>query len=305
MSNPETTADDWLRVSDLVGLRQVLSDRSVVIRVNDDGTFAPFRHVAGMFFQSSLDRALSEDMSADFAAACQLATERRQRVVFRPDGSVEKTVRIAPVFDDDNDDVRFLVCWVRGSTSIDQGTAVDWQALTIDDVATRYRSGDGVVDASLWWAQPGAEPRELWPHHTHVTAMGLGHAAMEVLIMDAVEAAAETDGGPTVRISVPSADMLGGLVPVFHGALKASGLDAKRMMVAVDIALAVNPDLLPIIVHLRTMGMKVDIVGLDAHTAALHTVSDTSDHVHTIKPPATAGKGPCVDSFAAAASSTT
>ena len=48
----------------------------------------------------------------------------------------------------------------------------------------------------------------------------------------------------------------------------------------IPVELAVDPDLLPVIVHLRTMGMQIDIVGLDALTATLHTVSDTSDRSH-------------------------
>ncbi len=71
--------------------------------------------------------------------------------------------------------------------------------------------------------------------------MGLGHAVMEALIIDAAEAAAVNGGGPAVRIAVPSADMLAGLIPVFHGAARASGIDPARVVVAIDVALAVDP----------------------------------------------------------------
>jgi len=130
--------------------------------------------------------------------------------------------------------------------------------------------------------------------------MGLGHAVMEALILDAVEAAAVDGSGHAVRIAVPSADMLSGLVPVFHGAARASGVDLARIVVAIDVDLAVDPDLLPIIVHLRTLGMRIDIVGLDALTATLHTVSDTSSHFLQFAPPSSAVAGPWVASFAAA-----
>jgi len=72
--------------------------------------------------------------------------------------------------------------------------------------------------------------------------------------------------------------MLSGMVPAVHGTLRASGLAPERLIVGIDVELAVDPDLLPIIVHLRTMGVQIDIVGLDALTATLHTVSDTSSH---------------------------
>jgi len=97
--------------------------------------------------------------------------------------------------------------------------------------------------------------------------------------------AADISGGPAVRIEVPSADMLAGLVPVFHGAIRASGLEPSRVIVAIDVTLAVDPDLLPVIVHLRTMGLQIDIVGLDALSATLHTVSDTSKHTIAIEAP--------------------
>jgi len=132
--------------------------------------------------------------------------------------------------------------------------------------------------------------------------MGLGHAVMEALIIDAAEAAAVNGGGPAVRIPVPAADMLAGLIPVFHGAALASGIDPARIVVAIDVALAVDPDLLPIIVHLRTLGMQIDIVGLDALTATLHTVSDTSTHSPQPVPPSSAAAGPWAASFAAAIS---
>jgi len=133
--------------------------------------------------------------------------------------------------------------------------------------------------------------------------MGLGHAVMESLIMNAADAAAEFGGGSAVRISVPSADMLAGLVPVFHGAMRASGLGADRMIVAIDVGLAVDPDLLPIIVHLRTMGMQIDIVGLDALTSTLHLVSDTTNHTPPVPAVRNIDAGPWVDSFDAAISS--
>ena len=118
-----------------------------------------------------------------------------------------------------------------------------------------------------------------------------------MLIIDAAEAAAETSSGPAVGITVPSADMLGGLVPVFHAALRASGLAPDRMVVSIDVDMAVDPNLLPIIVHLRTLGLQIDIVGLDALTATLHRISDTSGHVHSI--PAAPDLGPWRDSYPA------
>jgi hypothetical protein len=54
--------------------------------------------------------------------------------------------------------------------------------------------------------------------------------------------------------------------------------------VALPVAVATEPDLLPVIVHLRAMGLHIDIVGLDAFTATLHMVSDTSSLSHRPMP---------------------
>ena len=83
-----------------------------------------------------------------------------------------------------------------------------------------------------------------------------------------------------MRIDLPAAEMLPGLIQTIHGSLRATGVDASRIELGVPVGLAVDPDLLPVIVHLRTLGLRIDIVGLDALTAKLHTVSDTSAHCH-------------------------
>ncbi len=48
--------------------------------------------------------------------------------------------------------------------------------------------------------------------------------------------------------------------------------------------------------------MQIDIVGLDALTATLHTVSDTSFHSPQLVPLSSTEAGPWVASFAAAIS---
>ena len=300
-------AADPLRISDLVPLRRMLGTDSVVIRVNPDGSFAPFERMPSLFFERPIRLILTADTPDRFDQACAQAIEERRPIAFRPAASSSDEVMINPILDDVSSVCRFLVCWVRRTEILDPSLpSRAWNDLELGDVVTRYRlrsdRGSDVVEAAPWWALKSGELLELWPHHTHVSAMGLGHAVMEALIIDAAEAAAVYGGGPAVRIAVPSADMLAGLIPVFHGAALATGIEPARIVVAIGVELAVDADLLPIIVHLRTIGMQIDIVGLDALTATLHTVSDTSAHSPQLIPPSRAEAGPWVTSFATASS---
>lgn len=303
----ETTraAADALRVSDLVPLRRMLGADSVVIRVNPDGSFTPFEPMPALFFQRPIRRILTADTPECFDQACARAISECRPVAFRPVASSGDEVLINPILDDAGSSCRFLICWVRRTESMDPSSPIRaWDDLELGDVVTRYRLRTDprsvMVEAAPWWALQNGEVLEMWPHHAHVSAMGLGHAVMEALIIDAVEAAATRGGGPAVRIDIPSADMLVGLVPVFHGAVRASGIAPSRVVVAIDVDIAVDPDLLPIIVHLRTIGMQIDIVGLDALTTTLQTVSDTTAHAPSPVSASTVETGPWVSTFDAA-----
>lgn len=284
----------------------MLGTDSIVIRVHADGTFAPFARMPALFFDRSIRQILTDDADGRFDAACRAAIVARVPVAFQPGDSSAEEVLINPILDDDEIDCRFLVCWVRRINVIKPADGgLVWSDLSLDDVVTRYRVrsdlGPNVVEASPWWVLTRGELVDLWPHHTHVSAMGLGHAVMQVLITDAAEAAAGYGGGPAVRITIPSGDMLAGLIPVFHAAVRATGIDPSRMIAAIDVDLAVDADLLPIIVHLRTIGIRIDIVGLDNLTATLHRVSDTSTHVPKLVAAPMGEAGQWCGSFADAA----
>jgi len=290
-----------LRTSDLVPLRRMLGTDSVVFRVNPDGSFAPFERMPSLFFERPIRRILNADDSQRFDQACGQVIAERRSMAFRPSTQSTDEVMINPILDDDGSACRFIICWVRHTEIFDPGRSNRlWADLQLEDVGTRYRLRTDresvAIEAAPWWALKSGELLELWPHHPHVSATGLGHAVMEALIIDAVEAAT-LSGGPAVRIAIPSGDMLAGLVPVFHGAIRASGIDPARVVVAVDVELAVDPDLLPIIVHLRTMGMQIDIVGLDSLMTTLQTVSDTSLQTPKFTPASAVETGPWGMSF--------
>lgn len=277
---------DPLRVADLVPLRRMLGNDSVVLRIGADGEPEPLGGLPPLFFDPPIRRLLTEDAGPRFRDACTAARTHGHAVVLPVPESGDELM-IIPILDDATDDYRHLVCWTRRRDDGHDGvgcnvaaTAPRWTELRPTDVTVRYRrrsvAGSTVVDAAPWWALPDGGLLELWPHHAHVTAMGLGHAVMQTLITDAAEAAADHGGGPAVRIVIPAPDLLSGLVPLFHGVVRALGLEPARLVVAVDVEMAVDPDLLPVLVHLRTLGLRIDIVGLDELTRTLHKISDTS-----------------------------
>jgi hypothetical protein len=282
---------------------------SIVIRVNPDQSFTLFEGLPTMLLDRPLQQSLGNGFGAAhdprFEMACREAIKSRSSRSFRPDLSSSDEIVINPILDDNGLAVRYLVCWTRHSSVRGASTADrPWSELTLDAVVTRYRvrsdERSEVVEASPWWAVGDGAPIELWPHHTQVSAMGLGHEVIEATILDATEAAAEFDGAAAVRIEVPSAEMLSGLVPVVHGAVRASALAPERLLLAIAVDLAVDPDLLPIIVHLRTMSVRIDIVGLDALTSTLHMVSDTSHQAAAPIPAYRIDHGPWSSTFATA-----
>lgn len=292
----------------MVPLRRMLGTDSIVIRVKPDGSLEPMHQLPALFFERSIRHVMTQvadGVDHGFEASCVRAVETRRRVSFRPPGERVSEILINPILDDSDDTCRFLVCWTRHAAVLEGiGEPVRWSDLRLDAVVTRYRriSLDRrvVVEAAPWWALPNGELLELWPHHGHVAALGLGHAVMQTLINDTAGAAVSHDGGPAVRLSVPSADMLAGLVPVFHAALRVSGLDPARIVVGIGVELAVDPDLLPLLVHLRTMGLRIDIVGLAGLTRTLHSVSDTARALPAPDVAEAAECGPWMASFAEA-----
>lgn len=257
----------------------------MVIRVNDNGTLAPFEIMPELFLGRTIRQLLTADLRPAFETACADAVARLEARIFSlVDG---EQVMITPVVDDKTGACRFLVCWARSDAHLlseTEGASAGWDDLTIDEVEVRYRAlGPSRIEAAPWWAI-GTEGVALWPHHQRLSAVGLAQPIMVELVTEAVAVLAGDDR-IGVRIDVPSADVLPGLIPTFNSVLKAAAVDPARIEVGVPVEMAVDPDLLPVIVHLRTLGLQMDIVGLDALTAKLHTVSDTSDHVHELPTP--------------------
>lgn len=308
MSSIIPATGDLLRVSDLVPLRRMLGQDSIVLRVNPDNSLAISHALPALFLDRPLRQSLEgfgAPAGGRFDAACREAIKSRSSVSLRPDVTSGDEIFINPIVDNDGLAVRFLVCWTRHGAGLDAPmNGRSWTDLEMTSVQARYRlrsdERSSVVEVAPWWVAANGDLVDLWSHHAQVSAMGLGHSVIETLILDAAEAAAERAGGPAVRIEVPSADMLTGLVPVVHGTLRATGLNPDRLIMAIDVDLAVDPDLLPIIVHLRTMGLRIDIVGLDALTATLQVVSDTSSHNPVPVPVQQFEHGPWVADFASA-----
>lgn len=284
-----------LTVSDLAPLRRMLGAHSMVIRVNQDGTLMPFEIMPELFLGRSIRQLLTGEVRDQFEQVCSEVIDTKTAQVFAPDGFGESDeVMVTPIFDEDGLDCQFLVCWARHVGEDGEPPACDsglgWHDLDIERVEVRYRAvASGRVEAAPWWAV-GDDGIDLWGHHNRVAAVGLSGAVMAELVTEAIPMLVDHDD-VQLRLDVPAAEMLPGLIQVCHSVLRATGVDADRIVLGIPVDLAVDADLLPVIVHLRTLGLQIDIVGLDALTAKLHTVSDTSEHRHTLPVVEVAGAG--------------
>lgn len=266
----------------------------MVIRVNADGSMLPFELMPELFLGRSIRQLLTGEVRDQFEAACQQVIADESPLAFAPEPFDETDeVMITPVMTDAGDRCQFLVVWARrlgdDAEPAHDATNLHWHDLTIDAVETQFRAvGPNAIEAvPVWTVGDGID---LWGHHHRVAAVGLAAQAMTELVADAIPVLADDDD-VTLRLDVPAAEMLPGLIQAVHGVVRATGVDPARIELGVPVGLAADPDLLPIIVHLRTLGLRIDIVGLDALTAKLHTVSDTSAHCHDMPAVAVAAQG--------------
>lgn len=270
-------------------MRRMLGAHSMVIRVDEAGDLLPFEMMPELFLGRSLRRLLTPEVRSCFEDACRRVVASGNAEVFAPDGAEDADgVVVTPVFDDRGVSCRMLVCWSREGTAGHDASierlGLAWADLELDAVEIRFRTlGDDRIEAAPWWPV-GDEGLALWEHHQRISSLGLATGVMDLLLTDAVPVLA-AHPLRRLRIDVPAPEMLNGLLPVLHGTLCATGVEARRIELGVPVEIAVDPDLLPLIVHLRTLGVQIDIVGLDALTATLHTVSDTSDHEHALAVP--------------------
>ena len=257
----------------------------MVIRVNADGSMMPFELMPELFLGRSIRQLLTGEVRDQFESACEQVIATESPLVFAPESFGETDeVMITPVMDDTGARCQFLVVWARrlgeDAEPAHDASNLHWHDLTIDAVETQFRAiAPNTIEAAPWWAV--GEGLELWGHQHRVAAVGLGAEVMTELVTDAIPVLADHDD-VQLRIDIPAAEMLPGLIQTIHGTLRATGVDPSRIELGVPVGLAVDPDLLPVIVHLRTLGLRIDIVGLDALTAKLHTVSDTSAHCHAM-----------------------
>ena len=272
----------------------MLGAHSMVIRVNADGSMMPFELMPELFLGRSIRQLLAGEVRLQFEAACQQVIATESPIVFAPEPFDETDeVMITPVMDDAGLRCQFLVVWARrvgdDAEPAHDASNLHWHDLTIDAVETQFRAiAPNTIEAAPWWAV--SDGIELWGHHHRVAAVGLASAVMTELVADAISVLAGSDD-LNLRMDVPAAEMLPGLIQTVHGTLRATGVDPARIELGIPVGLAADPDLLPVIVHLRTLGLRIDIVGLDALTAKLHTVSDTSAHCHDMPTVGTATHG--------------
>lgn len=260
-----------MRIADLVPLRRVLGPHAMVIRVAPDGTLTPFEVLPALLADRTITRVLSGDQVPAFEQHCAAAVRERAAVSMVVDAA---ELVITPVLD--NDDVcRFLVCWMRTEQAADTGRGLNWADLQTKDVHVRFEAGDSphVIEASPVWQVADHPSLEMWPAAELLAGVGLADATMAVVIHRVlVESMGRRD--EQFRIEIPRAEFLIGLVGTAHAALRSTEADPAGVILALPVELAVDPDLLPVIVHLRTMGFHIEMVGLEQLTRTLRLVND-------------------------------
>jgi len=265
----------------------------MVIRVNGDGTLMPFELLPELFLGRSIRQLLVAPIRDDFEALCRDAVSNRVALTFTHPELGAEEVLVNPVLNSAQTRCKFLVCWAREPDMLESTSDADlgWHDLVVDDIQVRYRPvACGLVEAAPWWAI-GLDGIALWKHPQRVSAVGLASTAMSELVLESFAAAAGHDVCD-LRMLTPAAEMLSGMVPLCHSALAASGLASERVELAVPVELAVDADLLALIVHLRAMGLQIDIVGLNELTAKLQRVSHTAGDPDSLWiPPAPAPSG--------------
>lgn len=251
----------------------------MVIRVNADGSMMPFELMPELFLGRSIRQLLTGEVRDQFESACQQVIATESPLAFAPEPFAETDeVMITPVMTDAGDRCQFLVVWARrlgdDAEPAHEAANLHWHDLTIDAVETQFRAiGPNMIEAAPVWTV--GDGIVLWDHDHRVAAVGLASHVMTELVADALPVLVD-DETVSLRLEVPASEMLPGLIQAVHGVLRATGVDPSRVELGVPVGLAADPDLLPVIVHLRTLGLRIDIVGLDALTAKLHRVSDTS-----------------------------
>lgn len=264
----------------------MLGSESLVVRVDPDQTVHQLEILPELFLGSSLRRLLEPEVRSGFDRACADAVAQLETVVFTIPAAETASceIVITPVVDrgpvDEPAVCRFLLCWAR-TEQIDSSPCTDaasgWHELDPAQIQVRFRMvGPDLIEAAPWWNRPGCGPVDLWLDHERVAAVGLGLEAMTATISGAIVALGELVGDRSdtrLRVQAPAAEMLAGIVPVLAGLLRATAAPAGRLTIVVPVELAVDPNVLPLVLHLQNLGVGVELAGLDHLTASLRRVT--------------------------------
>lgn len=279
--------DADFRVADLPALRRMLDADSIVMRVDVSGAIVAHERLPELVTGRAMAALLNQDRHA-FDAAC--SDVARSGLPATLEVACDTELVLVPVFANDADLCRYVVCWIRKVEEQALGPAI--ADLRNHELRYWFRQDRSSVrltaELSARWEVRAGEQIDLGAHSDQVAAHGLATTVMASMVHGALDALIESgrsDVDILLRIDQP--EFLHGILPTVHGSLRASGICAERLMFAIPVHIAVDESVLPVITHLRAMGVRIDIVGLHALTAALHSASDTSDHLHEI--PASVG----------------
>ncbi len=270
------------RVADLPALRRMLDADSIVMRVNANGTIGAHERLPEIVTGRAMAALLNRDR-ATFEQACADVADTGRSTTLEV-GEDEHLV-LVPVFADDADVCRYVVCWTRRTAAADLGPSIsDLRNNELRYWFRHHATADvATVEVSPRWKIPQGDEIDLADHAQEIAAHGLAATVMASTLHGALDAMIDS-GRPDVHVLVriPEPEFLQGILPTVHGSLRASLIEPDRITFAIPVHIAVDESVLPVITHLRAMGVRIDVVGLHALTAALHAVSDTSDHHHQI-----------------------
>ncbi len=286
-NNTAQSGDAALRVADLVPMRRLLDSNSLVVRVDHNGAIVGYEQLASLFVSDTVRSLLAGENRREFERVCAQVARSHRRAVFAT--SDENEVLLAPVLDDHSDECLFVVCWGREARAATAASATvpSLRDMRPSEVAAQYRMfEDGpnpLLETSPWWTLPSGQSIELWPIADKIVALGMASTVMATLLHAAADELLRVDNDEiNLRIAIPHVEFLAGVLPALHGTLRSSRLDGCRLTFAVSATDAVESDLVPLLTHIKAMGVRVELVGLDALTASLHNVSDSSTYNHEI-----------------------
>lgn len=267
-----------MRVGDLAHLRRMAGTHSTVMRVTEGGVLNP---IGGFPLQVGMPihEVLAPDTVEAFTAVCNESVRTRTpRVFVLPNSPGRGEVAITPILDDQNDDVRFVVCWVRNERSGADSGAPAIGDLRPDEVGVHWRACDSSgerLEAAPVWLLADLPAVHLWPHAENIVLHGLAPLITGLLFHQVCEELARRPDCPTtVQVRLPHPGLLRDLISTVLGIVRSIDMDPSRLVLRPGVDVALNELHRPTLTHLRLVGVGVEIDGMRGLARSLTDLDD-------------------------------